>query len=399
MTVVLAVGGIASAHSVALSRGAKLVHVRTHRHHTMLPLNRYSKVVDASQFSSQPLSQLRYILKELKGVRLDTILCLHDESVILGAHLAESLGLNFASVETAKATVDKVSMRSILARNGLGSVRYGVVSDGNINWATIPPEGAIVLKPSDGRASLGVQLLRNEDCVRRVIEEHPLVYEGYLVEERKIGAEYSVESVLLSVGEWHGITAKTTFEAIETGHVHPAPIDEKSAQAIRSAVVLALECLGVKNGLLHTEVILDSQGEAHIVETHLRGGGDGILDLVKLSTGMDLTGLYVDDVLNRLRSIPPNSVKKAASCQYSLPNCSGTLTGWSGLDQAKECQGVVDVGTIPSIGDLVQAEQKSSYTRLAWAIAIAGDAQLAQDRARGAVDKIFPYLAEVNECS
>ncbi len=397
MTVVLAVGGISSAHSVALSRGAQLVHVRTHRHHTMLAPDQYAEVIDVSHLANRPLSQFRYALKEIAGMSFDAMLCLHDESVVLGARLAESLGLAFASINTAMATVDKALMRNVLAQDGLNSVRYGVVADGDIIWATAAPKGPVVLKPSSGRASLGVQLLPDVDSVLHIIKKHPLEYEGFLVEERKIGTEYSVESVLLSVGEWHGITSKITSGAIETGHIHPAPIDEMSAHTVRSTVIMALECLGIKSGLLHTEVIVDTHGSAHIVETHLRGGGDGILDLVALSTGINLTELYVDDVLKRLHEFPHSSLEKVACCQYSLPSCSGILTGWSGLERAKHCDGVVDVGTIPSIGDWIQPEQKSSYTRLAWAIATADDAQSAQDRALGAVDGIVPHVVKAKE--
>lgn len=397
MTVVLAVGGIASAHSVALSRGVQLVHVRTHRHHTMLPPSHYFKVIDASHLANRELSQLKYVLKQVEGIAFDAILCLHDDSVVLGARLAEKIGLAFASVSTAKATVDKVLMRHILSNTNLGSVRYGVVVGGDVSWITDPPGGSVVLKPSTGRASVGVQVLPDIDSVQRVIGKDPFEFEGYLVEERKIGAEYSVESLLSSVGEWHGVTAKTTAGVIETGHVHPAPITEGEAWTIRSAAASALEYLGIKRGLLHTEVILDRQGVPHIVETHLRGGGDGILDLVKYATGLDLTDLYVDDLLNRLHDLPNAQIGRAASCQYSLPHSSGVLTGWSGIDEAKQCKGVVDIGTILSIGDWVQVEQQSSYTRLAWAIATANDGRLAQYRARKAVNTIVPHATKEKE--
>ena len=85
------------------------------------------------------------------------------------------------------------------------------------------------------------------------------------------------------------------------------------------AATACLEALGVDRGLLHTEVILDDAGAAHVVETHLRGGGDMILDLVRSSTGLDLTELYVRDVLEGLDDIPAATNLGFASSQFVFP--------------------------------------------------------------------------------
>lgn len=392
MTIVLAVGGISTAHAAARSRGADLIHVRTHPGHSMLPASEYADTIDLTDPACTADAQLETVMSRLPTPGPDAILCLHDDSVVLGAKLAQRLQLPFASVDSAEATVDKARMRHILDGSEWGTVAHATVVDGCVVWRTPRPTGGVVLKPGHGRASIGVHILPNADVASAVVGVNPEAFDGYVVEEQKIGTEYSVESVLLSVGEWHGITEKQTRDAIEIGHLHPAPLDSDAAAAVRDAAIGAVRMLGVENGLLHTEVILDAAGTAHIVETHLRGGGDGILDLVRHSTGLDLTQLYIDDMLRILQKIPRPDDLGFASSQYSLPESSGTVLGWDGLADAKGRTGVLDVGTVPAVGDSIGGVDRSSYSRLAWAIATGPDADIAQERARSAAATVRAVL-------
>lgn len=390
MTFVLTVGGIADAHAVARSRGAKLIHVRTHTKHSMLPPENYAEVIDLTSISPEIVTRVTYVLERLPEQMPEAILCLHDDSVILGAHLAEHLGLPFPSISTAEATVDKARMRERLHGTHLGTVAHGTVSGGCVHWFTSRALGSVVLKPGHGRASIGVQILPDAAAVDRLVATRSAEYDGYVVEERKLGTEYSVESILTSAGEWHGVTAKMTQEAIEIGHLHPAPLDSERESTVKNVAVDTLRALGVNRGLLHTEVILDENGAAHVVETHLRGGGDGILDLVQFATGLNLTELYVDDVLGRTCEGPRPDVRGFASIQYSLPATIGTVVGWEGIEQARGVSGVTDVGVLPAVGDFIGNGPQSSYTRLAWAIATGSDPDTAQQQARVAANSVHP---------
>lgn len=391
VTSVLAIGGIASAHAVALERGATVVHVRTHAGHTALAADRYARVVDVSDVPAG-VGQVDAVLHGIGDLRPDAMLCLHDESVELGALIAERLGLRFASPETTAATVDKSVMRDRLDAAGLGTVRHGHVVDGQVVWAGGAPAGPVVLKPGRGRASIGVVMLTDAVEADALVATDPAAYDGFVVEERVLGVEHSVESIVTSVGAWHGVTAKQTEDAIETGHVHPAPLDAVARDQVLDATLRALAALGVTSGLLHTEVILDGRGVAHVVETHLRGGGDGILDLILHATGLDLTALHVEDLLGRLDAMPAARDLGAASSQFSFPQDSGEVAGWVGLDEARQLPGVEGVGTIPDVGDVVGPDRGSSYSRLAWAVATGPHAVSARARARAAVETVQPVL-------
>jgi biotin carboxylase len=390
----LVVGGIASVHEIALRLGAELTLVKTGGAQTMLAPRAYARIVDVSyREHADRVDVADEVTKAVAGTRFGGMLCLHDEAVELGALVAQRLGLCFPSPDVVHRTVNKSAMRARLDATGLGSVAHGVVVEGGVEWSGPVPQSEIVLKPVDGRASRGVTFHRSADELQTWLDAHPGEVEGYLAEERKLGREFSVESLIgRSGGAWHGVTAKTTIGAVESGHLHPAPLAAWERTRIMDAATACLEALGIDRGLLHTEVILDDTGAAHVVETHLRGGGDMILDLVRSSTGLDLAELYVRDVLEELDEIPVATDFAFASSQFAFPSEAGVVSRWDGVEEARSMPGVEVVTTLLNVGERVSPEVKSSYGRSVCAVAHADDPVEACERARAAALTPRPIL-------
>jgi biotin carboxylase len=394
MTHLLVVGGIASVHEVARRLGAELTLVKTGVAQTMLAPNAYARIVDVSDREhGDRVCLADEVTEAVVETRFDGILCLHDEAVELGALVAQKLGLSFPSPDVAHRTINKSAMRARLDLTGLGSVAHGVVVDGRVEWSGLAQTPEIVLKPVDGRASRGVTFHRSAVELQTWLDAHPGEVEGYVVEERKLGREFSVESLIVRSGDaWHGVTAKTTNGAVESGHLHPAPLETRERTRIVDAATACLQALGIDRGLLHTEVILDDAGAAHVVETHLRGGGDNILDLVRSSTGVDLPELYVRDVLEGLDEIPAASNLGFASSQFAFPVEAGVILGWGGVEEARSMPGVDAVTTLLNVGERVSPEVNSSYGRSVCALARADDPVKAYERARAAALTPRPVL-------
>lgn len=393
MTHLLVVGGISTVHEIARRLGAELTLVKTGPAQTMLAHDAYTQIVDVSDDVADRNSLVSRVIEAVKGTRFDGMLCLHDDAVELGALVAEKLGLHFARPEVTHRTVDKSAMRTHLAAAGLGSVAHGVIVEDRVSWAGLPPTSEIVLKPVDGRASRGVTFHRSAGELHDWLDTRPGEFEGYVAEERKIGREFSVESLIVRSGaSWHGVTAKTTIGAVESGHLHPAPLESGERTRIVDAAIACVEALGIERGLLHTEVILDDAGGAHIVETHLRGGGDMILDLVRSSTGLDLAELFVLDLIEGLDDIPAATDNGFASSQFVFPVEFGVISGWDGVEEARSMPGVDVVTTLLNVGEHMLPEVDSSYGRSVGAMAHADDPREACKRARVAALTPMPVL-------
>ncbi|HET6733123.1 ATP-grasp domain-containing protein, partial [Mycobacterium sp.] len=377
--------------------GAELTLVKTDAAQTMLAPDAYARIVDISDHQhSDRVALTDEITEALAETRFDGMLCLHDEAVELGALLAQKLGLSFPTPEVAHRTVNKSAMRARLDEAGLGSVAHGVVVGGGVEWSGAAPTSEIVLKPVDGRASRGVTFHRCAVELQTWLDDHPGEVEGYLVEERKLGREFSVESLIVRSGDaWHGVTAKTTSGAVESGHLHPAPLGADERARIVATATKCLDALGIDRGLLHTEVIVDNDGAAHVVETHLRGGGDNILDLVRLATGLDLPELYVRDVLEGLDAIPAAINLGFASSQFAFPVETGVILEWDRVEEARAMPGVEAVTTLLNVGERVSPKVTSSYGRSVCALAHAADPTNAYKRARAAALTPQPVVEPV----
>ena len=284
-------------------------------------------------------------------------------------------------------------MRARLDATGLGSVAHGVVVDGRVEWSGTAPASEIVLKPVDGRASRGVTFHRSAGELQTWLDNRPGEAEGYLAEERKHrqGIQCRISDrafgrlMARSDGQDHHRRSRI-------GTPSPGTAGVRRADRIVDAAIACVEALGVDRGLLHTEVILDDAGAAHIVETHLRGGGDMILDLVRSSTGLDLVELFVRDLIEGLDDIPVSTDLGYASSQFVFPVEFGVITGWDGVEEARSMPGVDVVTTLLNAGDPVSPHVNSSYGRSVGALAHADDPLEACERARLAALTPTPVL-------
>lgn len=66
----------------------------------------------------------------------------------------------------------------------------------------------------------------------------------------------------------------------------PPALDARGRARVEEAVGQLLDALGLTDGPSHTEVKVDGD-RVIVIETHNRLGGDGIADLVRLTTGID----------------------------------------------------------------------------------------------------------------
>ena len=152
----------------------------------------------------------------------------------------------------------------------------------------------IIVKPTDRSGSRGICKLQDRKGLREAVEhaQEESFENQVLVEEYVTGTEYSVEYISYQ-GEHHflAMTLKRTTGApyfIETGHLEPAPVDEKILNNVKKVITHALNTLEIRNGASHSEIKISSDGTIKIIEIGARMGGDCIgSDLVYYSTGYD----------------------------------------------------------------------------------------------------------------
>ncbi|MFJ3876040.1 ATP-grasp domain-containing protein [Streptomyces sp. NPDC090077] len=295
---------------------------------------------------------------------------------------AEALGLSPNTAESVRLLNDKHAMRGLLNAHGVSAVRaHRAETLGEVEPLLAEFGLPAVVKPTNTAGSRGIALVRTAADLAEWTErvkaggfEGPFIIEDYLE-----GPEFSVET--LTAGGTHhvvGITAKQTTGApgfVETGHVHPAPLDPADAAAVRDTVTALLDLAGYAFGPAHTEVILTPAGP-RIVESQARLGGDRIPLLVEVATGYDIEaaifrGLAGEDVT------APAPHRYAAIGFFQLP--AGRLESVEGLDGLRARDHVHGVHFPYRPGDLLPRTTDSA-TRHGYAVVDAPTPAEAADR-------------------
>lgn len=318
------------------------------------------------------------VVRAAKEHHIDGIMTLaSDVPMPTVAAVCEELGLAGVSSRTAINATNKAEMRKCFKAHGAPIPEFYIVRDVNeFIEAASHFTTTFVAKPADNSGNRGVKLVDatsadNETLAEAFEYSHRFTRDGrVLLEEYMDGDEFSVETMSIN-GECHiiQITDKLTSGPpyfVELGHTQPSHYDEASKALIIEATRAGVKALGIDNGPSHTEIKLTSRGPK-IVEIGARLGGDCITThLVPLSTGVDMVEACIHIALGETPDIEAK-FSKGAAIRFLQPN-PGMLKGISGVEQVRLIPGIIEVGFMKEIGDVVPV-MRNGLDRVGYVIA------------------------------
>lgn len=233
------------------------------------------------------------------------VLTFQDSSLLHASDLAAEFSLPGWEREPLGRALDKHACREALARCGLPCPRYAASGSLRETEAALAEVGLpAVLKPTDRSAGRGVVVVTSR-------EQLPARYETaragslrgrVLVEELMEGPEVSVESATAdgrtTVLAVTGKAVDPSDPCVEMGHVVPCGLAPEQERAAGDLACSALEAIGFRWGVSHTEVKLTARGP-RVVEINARVAGDCIPELVRLASGLNLYDVAADLALGR----------------------------------------------------------------------------------------------------
>jgi biotin carboxylase len=315
---------------------------------------------------------------------IEAVLCFHDEYQVLASRIARELGLPQMDPDIAERCIDKSRTRTLLRDAGLDRTSFRVVrSSRDVREFAGISGFPLILKPVSGSGSLNIRKVNSEDAC--VLADGEVA----IAEEFLGGPEFSVET--LSEEGMHRVIAVTekfkdpeTF--VETGHLIPARLSKHDRDEIESFVPKVLDALGIVSGPAHTEIIVTKGGPV-VVESHTRAGGDGIVLLVELATGIPYVDLMVRQQLGeRVLAEVPNEIPvlSHSAAQFLANGPLGRVVDIKGIDEGSAIQHVRMLSANKAVGDVL-VPVRHSYHRYAGVITAAPDADTALAAGRQAL--------------
>ena len=270
----------------------------------------------ADEFVHLDFSDLAKVLKFAKAKNPRLILTMANEKGNLIASLvSEKLGLYYNSVDSVKASLNKIDMKDRLSCAEIGTAKYFPLREPD-DLKNIPNDFQfpLIVKPAQSSAARGVKLVKNlSELSTQMIEAQKISENGFaLVEEYVDGEQYSVETV--SVEGKHSIIGitKEFFSAapyfMETQHLFPAKISEKIERKIHDIVIKVLDAFFVEVGSCHIELRLSENGDIFIIEIATRLGG-WRSELANRAFGLNIAEIMLEAYERKQLNTTPNWYK------------------------------------------------------------------------------------------
>jgi hypothetical protein len=240
--------------------------------------------------------------------------------------LADALGLPFPGLRASRVARSKALQRWYLrewspASRIVPPAHRGALADLDIRFPA-------VVKPASRHSSSGVRSHESMEALQHCINGYP-AHETVLVEDRVIGPEFSVES-LVQNGDiiFDSVTRKETTEShastfVELSHSVPSRPSDVDAMLIEQSRGV-LRRLDFRDGIAHSEWRVTPDGTPFLIEIAARTPGDGLLPLYELATGRPLEPEIVRICLGETASYPAS---RRCARQVYLEHPEGRLDG------------------------------------------------------------------------
>jgi biotin carboxylase len=349
---------------------------------------------------AEPEKAARQVAELAARRPLDAVVPVDDRTAVVGAAIAERLGLRTSAAAAVATARNKHRARVALARAGLPSPPFALcsVADDPARAAGRVPYPC-VLKPTVLSASRGV--IRADDAAgfvaafRRVAAllrapEVAALGEGtdeILVEGFIPGAEVALEG-LLDAGRLHGLALFDKPDPLdgpffeETLYVTPSRLPGAVQAAIREATARAAAALGLREGPVHAELRVNDAGP-WLLELAPRSIGGLCSRTLRFGTGLTLEELILRHALRLDLASLERERRPAGVLMLPVP-AAGTLRAVGGEEAARAVPGVEDVAVTVHLGQtLVPLPEGDRYLGFVFARADTPDAVEAALREAG----------------
>lgn len=317
-------------------------------------------------------------------LRIDAVVGVDDQGVLIAATADELLGLPGNPPDAVAATRDKAEMRSIFESWSIPQPTFRVVPHGaDVAGAATAIGFPCIVKPVSLSASTGVIRADSTDeaveaaaRIRAILDAHDRPPDEPLLVERFIaGDEFAIEGLMvegrldvLAIFDKPDAPDGPYFE--ETIYVTPSRLSPTDTDAITSAIADGCRALGLDHGPVHAEVRLgrpvtppaDDTGEdpirksasVYVLEIAARSIGGMCSRVLQFGSGITLEEVILRNALGLGTRGLERSEGASGVMMIPIPR-SGLLTSVDGTREALEVDGVLGVEITASLGRHIDA--------------------------------------------
>jgi len=340
--------------------------------------------------------------------KIDGVMTIANDVPYTVACVADYFSLPGHSVSSAILANNKFLMKEAFKKNNVSCPDFWKVSSLTKLKDLVGNENLVrfIIKPVDGCGARGVLLLKHSDDLKWAFDESlSWSDEKTLIVERFIpGMQISSESYLIKGKAHTPALAERNYSRleefspyiVEDGGTIPAPIDDNLSVKIDRLIERGAKAMGVTEGIVKGDIVIDDNGDPQIIELALRlSGGWLASDQIISATGVDLVDAVIKQALGVRVTQEMLSPKwnKSTSVRYWFPK-EGEIKSIRGEDKIKRYPGLIKYGFFRKEGDY-QPVVKMHPDRFGYVIVEGEDRSEAVFRVNNALEALN---IEIKEC-
>jgi biotin carboxylase len=314
----------------------------------------------ADGFAVVDIADADGVAEYARRIQADVILPVNDAGALPASLASQRLGLPGVPPDVALRCLNKGLMREAWRKAGLAQPRYLIVRGREEIAAAAAEIGyPMILKPTVNWGSRGVSFVENEAALPWAIDFAARNSRDaeFIVEECVSGIEMTVEG-LVQDGRPQ-ILAKSDKEAqpharyrVAMALNYPAKFEDWQLRCADELVRSAALALGLVNGAIHCECMVNERG-VRLVELGARGGGGHIFNtIVEAVSGVSMPVALAKILLREPVDIEPK--RNWGACYKFFAPSPGVFQGVDGLDEARQRPGILDIGFHMALGTVVE---------------------------------------------
>jgi biotin carboxylase len=260
---------------------------------------------------------------------IDALLSTSEAAIVPVAKEAEFFNVSYPSYEALCKAVYKNELREVLAKNGIRSTKFEVLTEDEL-LSGIRPNISIpfVLKPIRGFGKQYSSICYTQNDFYEFVSKmkdardgsdkmiDALVSHDYLVEEYINGSLHSAE-VIVKNGKIQCYATTVRFrscysEMLEMTATMPSGLDDSARDEIKKYVQDVFTALNIDVGLYHVELLRDDKGPC-LVEINARMMGSVAPQMYRMMTGIDPFELLIKLHLGEEVNIDDSIIKTAGT--------------------------------------------------------------------------------------
>ncbi len=297
--------------------------------------------------------------------KIDGVMTIANDVPYTVACVADYFSLPGHSVSSAILANNKFLMKEAFKKNNVSCPDFWKVSSLTKLKDLVSNENLVrfIIKPVDGCGARGVLLLKHSDDLKWAFDESlSWSDEKTLIVERFIpGMQISSESYLIKGKAHTPALAERNYSRlkefspyiVEDGGTIPAPIDDNISVKIDRLIERGAKAMGVTEGIVKGDIVIDDNGKPQIIELALRlSGGWFASNQIISATGVDLVDAVIKQAFGMSVTQEMLSPKhnKSTSVRYWFPK-AGQIKSIKGEDKIKKCPGLLKYGFFRKEGD------------------------------------------------